>query len=160
MAIALRPQTCDVTSPYVYYVPLQSICRPFLREWRRTSSCRRKRWDDREIRAATRGRTDGKSACCHGWCLDRLAAGLILSTNADEIKTRHIERVQACTRWHFVIALCCHSNATRAPLQIRPMTTDNWQLTTDFIRTPLQPWQCTNSGHPLPLPYVTSGSVQ
>jgi len=25
-----------------------------------------------------------------------------------------IERVQACTRWHFAFALCCHSNATRA----------------------------------------------
>jgi len=30
--------------------------------------------------------------------------------------TRHRERVQGCTRWHFAFALRCHSNATGAPI--------------------------------------------
>jgi len=31
-----------------------------------------------------------------------------------------IQRVQACTRWHFAFALRCHSNATRAPIANPP----------------------------------------
>ena len=31
-----------------------------------------------------------------------------------------IERVQTCTRWNFVFALCCHSNATCTPIANPP----------------------------------------
>jgi len=51
-----------------------------------------------------------------------------------------IERVQACTRWHFAFALCCHRNATRA------MCTDCKSA-----------HYCTTGGHLLPLPKLHPG---
>jgi len=32
------------------------------------------------------------------------------------IYSLRIEGIQACTRWNFAFALCCHSNATRTPI--------------------------------------------
>jgi len=51
-------------------------------------------------------------------------------------ETRH--RASTSTRWHLAFGIHCHSNETR--LQIGPIV--------------------HNRGHPLPLPQVTSGSVQ
>jgi len=50
--------------------------------------------------------------------------------------TRH--RATTSTRWHFTFAICCHSNATCAPICKSAQ-------------------QCTTKGHPLPFPKLHPG---
>jgi len=40
--------------------------------------------------------------------------------SASKLTKLGIERVQACTRYHFAFALCCHSNATRSSIANPP----------------------------------------
>jgi len=56
-----------------------------------------------------------------------------------------IERVQACTRWHFAFALCCHSNATRAPIANPPNSAQLGASHTTpptYIRVRAVVWAC------------------
>jgi len=56
--------------------------------------------------------------------------------------TRH--RVSTNTHWHFVFALCCHSNATRAPIANPP---NSAQLgVTPTIPPKLHPGPCSSVG--------------
>jgi len=51
---------------------------------------------------------------------DRPFIYVVLRCGVIIIITIGIVRVQAYTRWHFSVALCCHSNVTRAPIANSP----------------------------------------
>ena len=85
--------------------------------------------------AASQQTQSDRATTCH---IELLSTAASLS-NMTNYRSGGIQPVQACTRWHFAFALCCHSNATRA-----------------LIANPLK----SSQGPSPTTAQVTSGSVQ
>ena len=58
--------------------------------------------------------------------------------------TRHTASTKACTRHHFTFALCCHSNATRAPIANPPNSAQLGGI--PYHSSKLHPGPCNSVG--------------
>ena len=74
--------------------------------------------------------------CCHNYITN-------ISVFAGE--TRH--RASTSTRWHFAFAICCHSNATHAPITNPPNSAQLGGTPTipaSYIRVHAVVWSCSH----------------